>query len=209
MESDCLEMVCVEICPEKAKDTIFAVMYKPPNMNQEKFISGMEQFLAKLDHEMANDLIIMGNFNVDIIALKPCKYTRKLMPTTRLHGPSQLVKEPTRVTEFTSTTIDLVFVNNTHRIVSHRVQEFGASDHFVTFAVKKARICKAHVEIGDVRSFKHYNRENFQRDIASVPWSVIESFDDINDAAVAWNNLFIDVANQHAPLTRIRTNNAS
>lgn len=163
LESDCLEMVCVEICPEKAKNTIFAVMYKPPSMNQEKFISGLEQeSLAKLDDERVKDLIIMGDFNADVIALKPCKYTRKLMQTTRLHGLSQLVKEPTRVTEFTSTAIDLVFVNNTHRIVSHGVQEFGASDHSVTFAVKKAGVCKAHVEIRDARSFKHYNKENFQ-----------------------------------------------
>ena len=103
------------------------------------------------------------------------------------------------MTEFTSTAIDLVFVNNTHRIVSHGVQEFGASDHSVTFVVKKAGVCKAHVEIRDVRSFKHYNKNHFRRDIASVPWSVIESFDDINDAVVAWNNLFVDVANQHAP----------
>ena len=118
MESECLEMVCVEICPKKAKNTIFAAMYKPPSMNQEKFISGLEQeFLAKLDDEMVKDLIIMGDFNADVIALKPCKYTRKLMQTTRLHGLSQLVKEPTRVTEFTSTAIDLVFVNNIHRIV--------------------------------------------------------------------------------------------
>ena len=189
-----LESGCLEICPEKAKNTIFAVMYKPPSMNQEKFILGLEQeFLAKLDDEMVKDLIIMGDFNADVIALKPCKYTRKLMQTTRLHGLSQLVKEPTRVTEFTSTAIDLVFVNNTHRIVSHGVQEFGASDHSVTFVVKKAGVCKAHVEIRDVRSFKHYNKNHFRRDIASVLWSVIESFDDINDAVVAWNNLFFDV----------------
>ena len=203
-------MVWVEICPEKPKNMIFAVMYKPPSMNQEKFILGLEQeFLAKLDNEMVKDLIIIGDFNADVIALKPCKYTRKLMQTTRLHGLSQFVKEPTRVTEFTSTAIDLVFVNNTHRIVSHGVQEFGASDHSVTFVVKKAGVCKAHVEIRDVRSFKHYNKNHFRRDIASVPWSVIESFDDINDAVVAWNNLFVDVANQHAPLKRIRTKHAS
>ena len=108
------------------------------------------------------------------------------MQTTLLYGLSQRVKEPTRVTEFTSTAIDLVFVNDTHRIVSHGVQEFGASDHSVTFVVKKAGVCKAHVEIRDVRSFKHYNKNHFRRDIASVPWSVIESFDDINDAVVAW-----------------------
>ena len=105
--------------------------------------------------------------------------------------------------------IDLVFVNNTHRIVSHGVQEFEASDHSVTFMVKKVGVCKAHMEIRDVRSFKHYNKDYFQRDIASVPWSVIESFDDINDAVIAWNNLFVDVANQHAPLKRVRTNHVS
>ena len=109
-------------------------------MNQEKFISGLEhEFLAKLDDERVKDLIIMGDFNADVIAPKPCKYTKKLMKTTRLHGLSQHVKEPTRVTEFTNTAIDLVFVNNTHRIVSHGVQEFGASDHSVTFAVKESR----------------------------------------------------------------------
>ena len=92
----------------------FTVMYKLPSMNQEKFISGLEQeFLAKLDNEMVKDLIIMGDFTADVIALKPCKYTRKLMQTNRLHGPSQLVKEPTSMTEFTSTAIYLVLVNNT------------------------------------------------------------------------------------------------
>ena len=72
-------MVWVEICPEKPKNMIFAVMYKPPSMNQEKFILGLEQeFLAKLDNKMVKDLIIIGDFNADVIALKPCKYTRKV-----------------------------------------------------------------------------------------------------------------------------------
>ena len=80
-------------------------MYKPPSMNQEKFILGLEQeFLAKLYNEMVQDLIIMGDFNADVIALKSCKYTRKLMQTTHLHSLSQLIKEPTRVTEFTRET---------------------------------------------------------------------------------------------------------
>ena len=179
-------------------------------MNREKFIPGLEQeFLPKLDNKMVKDLIIMGDFNADVISLKPCKYTSKLMQTTHRHSLSQLVKEPTPVTEFTSTAIDLVFVNNTQSIVSHGVQEFRASNHSVTFAVKKAGVCKARMEIRDVRSFKHYNKEHFQRDIAGVPWSVIESFDNINDAADTWNNIFVDVANQHAHLKRIRTNHAS
>ena len=155
LESESLEMVCVEICPDKTRNTIFAVVYKPPSMNPENFLSSFKQdVLDKLTDEASKDIIMMGDF-----ASKPCKYTRNLMHATRLHGLSQLIKEPTRVTEHTKTAINLVFVNNLHRIVSHGAQEFAASDHSVVFAVKKAGVCKAHAETCEMRSFKRYNKE--------------------------------------------------
>jgi len=95
-----------------------------------------------------------------------------------------------------------------HRIVSHGVQEFAASDHSVVFAVKRAGVCKAHAEIREVRSFKRYNKEQFRSEVAGVPWSVVESFDDLNDAVSAWNTLFVDVANRHAPIKKLRTKRA-
>ena len=104
--------------------------------------------------------------------------------------------------EHPKTAIDLVFVNNLHRIVSHGVQEFAVSDHSVVFAVKKAGVCKAHAEICEMMSFKRYNKEQFHSEVADIPWSVIESFDDLNDAVSAWNTLFIDVANSHAPIKK-------
>ena len=94
------------------------------------------------------------------------------------------------------------------RIVSHGVQEFAARDHFVVFAVKKAGVCKAHSEIREVRSFKRYNGEQFRSEVAGVPWSVVESFDDLNDTVSTWNTLFVDVANRHAPIKKLRTKRA-
>ena len=44
--------------------------------------------------------------------------------------------------------------------------------------------------------------------MADIPWSVIESFDDLNDAVSAWNTLFIDVANRHAPIKKPRIKRA-
>ena len=43
----------------------------------------------------------------------------------------------------------------------------------------------------------------------AIPWSVLECFEDINDAVAIWNELFIDVANRHAPLKKIRMKSAS
>ena len=54
-----------------------------------------------------------------------------------------------------------------------------------------------------VRCFKHYNKEEFIKDIAAIPWSILESFDDINDALGIWNDLFVDGSNRHAPLKKI------
>ena len=79
------------------------------------------------------------------------------MQISCLHCLNQLIKEPTRVTEHTSTAIDLIFANNPHRFVSHGVQNFGASDHSIIFAIKKAGTCRAGAEIREVRSFKRYN----------------------------------------------------
>ena len=53
---------------------------------------------------------MMGNFNADFIASKPCKYTRNLMHATRLHGLSQLVQVLTHITEHTKTAIYIIFV---------------------------------------------------------------------------------------------------
>ena len=60
-----------------------------------------------------------------------------------------------------------------------------------------------------VRSFKRYNKEQFIKDIAAIPWGILESFNDINDAVGIWNELFVDVANRHAPLKKIRMKSSS
>ena len=44
--------------------------------------------------------------------------------------------------------------------------------------------------------------------MADIPWSVVESFDDLNDAVSAWNTLFVDVANRHAPIKKLRIKRA-
>lgn len=68
MESSCLEMVCVEICPEKARNTLFITTYKPPIMDFDKFVTRFqEDVLMKLENETNKDIIITGDFNADLV----------------------------------------------------------------------------------------------------------------------------------------------
>ena len=84
LETDSVEMVCVEICPDKAKNTIFGVIYKPPIIDSDNFLSSLEQdVLIKLSDEASKDIIIMGDFNANVVAPKLCKYAKKLIYATQ------------------------------------------------------------------------------------------------------------------------------
>ena len=54
------------------------------------------------------------------------------------------------------------------------------------------------------RSYKNFDEKSFLADLAVVPWSVIEQFDDVDDALDTWEKLFMDVVNTHAPLRERR-----
>ena len=127
----------------------------------------------KLTDEESKDIIMMGDLNADLIASKPCKYTRTFIHATRLHGLSQLIKEPTSVTERTKTAIDLVFVKNLHRIVSHHDMECKSSQPVIilSFCCQKSWCLQG-------------PRGNLWTEVIqalqqrTLPRSVVESFDD-------------------------------
>ena len=103
-------------------------------MDSDKFLSSLEQdVLIKFSDESSKDIIIMGDFNANVVAPKLWKYKKELIHATQLYGLNQLINEPTRVTEHTRSAIDLVFVNNSHRICLFGVQEFASSDHSIVF----------------------------------------------------------------------------
>ena len=64
----------------------------------------------------------------------------KLLNFLRTLDFSQLIKEPTRVTDKSRTLIDVILVNNEHRIVDSGVVPVSLSDHFLIFCVLKTGV---------------------------------------------------------------------
>jgi hypothetical protein len=50
----------------------------------------------------------------------------------------------------------------------------------------------------------HYDASAFARNIAEVPWSVIENFDDVDGKLNAFHLLFDPILEQHAPIKRVK-----
>ena len=51
------------------------------------------------------------------------------------------------------------------------------------------------------RSLKTFNENDFISNLQSQPWSVIDVFDDVDDALDYFVTLFTDVLDFHAPMT--------
>ena len=54
------------------------------------------------------------------------------------------------------------------------------------------------------RSFKSYNASEFCADILEAPWSITDVFDDAEDKLYAFNSLFNDILDKHAPVKTIK-----
>ena len=100
------------------------------------------------------------------------------------------MKEPTRVTDTSQTTIDLIFVNNEHHFVDDGVIPMAISDHYLVCCILKVGMPKETPRTVEYRSYRNYNRDAFLNDLNDVPWHLVDNADDINDAVLTWNNFF-------------------
>ncbi len=121
----------------------------------------------------------------------------------------QLVTERTRVTNKTSTLIDHMYVTDPDKIRAVKVPKIAMSDHLPTCLVHHSGFGTKHSHTTiKYRSYKGIDIDSFLADLEAVPWSVIDIFDNVNDALETWYVIFLDVVNVHAPLTEKRVKKA-
>ena len=65
LNSDDLEMICIEICKPRSRPFLISVWYRPPNPEM-KLFDFFEIFLSKCDAE-SKELIVIGDINCNMI----------------------------------------------------------------------------------------------------------------------------------------------
>ena len=114
------ESCVVEISRPKCKRLLIWTIYRAPDLNMESFVQDLDTSLSALPDNI--ELILLGDLNVNFTGSnlnidKTMK--RKLIQVTNSHELDQLINKPTRITERSSTLIDLLFSNTTHRVTDH------------------------------------------------------------------------------------------
>ena len=93
----------------------------------------------------------------------------------------QLIKDPTRITMNSSALIDIILTNRPQRVVSSGVIHLSISDHSLVYVVKKISVShKTTHTITEVRNYKTFSVDSFNRDLESLPWDNVDNYDDPN-----------------------------
>ena len=166
-------------------------------MKEANFLESLSNSFAKIDLDK-NGLVLMGDFNID--QLGKSSASRLLKSFAVVNDMKQLINEPTRITEYSKTVIDLIFTNREHKIVQSGIIHTTLSDNSLVFCVMKGGVPKLPPRKFEYRSFKNYNKTEFINDLNQVPWSVVDGVENVDDAVFLCERLFSEIANEHAPL---------
>ena len=197
-------MTEIEIRKQNSKPFLVATWYRPPCSPIDLF-SSYESFIGKLD-SLDLEYYLLGDLNCNLASPTPDANTRRLLEISDLYGLEQLINEPTRVTESTSTLIDLIYTSYTDRVGGSGVSHIAISDHSLVYVYRKLSsdlTSKGHSFIS-YRNFQNFDRENFRNEISQQDWS----FDEFEDPNLAWSNWktkFLQFVNSHAPFRTRRT----
>ena len=166
-----LENLCLEIQKPCSKPFLVVTWYRPPCSSAELF-SYYETLVGKLD-SFDLEYYLMGDLNCDVTSAHFESNTSLLCEISEVYGLQQLITEPTRITESSSSLIDVIFTNCVNRVVCSGVFHIGISDHSLIYVYRKLSpefASKGH-STKTYRNFSNFNRENFRSDISRQDWS--------------------------------------
>ena len=130
-----LENLTIKIRKPNSKPFLVTTWYRPPCSATDLF-SSCESFIGNLD-SLDLEYYLLGDLNCNLASPTPDANTHRLLEISDLYGLKQLINEPTRVTESSSTLIDLIYTNYIDRVGCSGVSHIAISDHSLVYVYRK------------------------------------------------------------------------
>ena len=95
---------------------------------------------------------------------------------------TQIINDPTRITESTRSLLDVCITSSPEKIISSGVIHLGISDHSLIYAIRKLNYVP---KIGarnliEYRNFKYFNAESFLNDLYILPRIEIDKKENVD-----------------------------
>lgn len=192
----------IQVQLNRLKSFVLCVTYRPDYCPVSCFVNNfMDNYSQALT--LGKPLVITGDLNCNLLEPQ-CSEAIALLDFCKSVNLTQLIKEPTRVTETSSTLLDVIITSNTNLVDSSGVLPCHISDHYLVHATLKLKNPKPPPRFVRMRSFKYYDGQQFAADLEQIPWDEVASAEDASEMLDRFNNKFIDVLDAHAPVKTIR-----
>lgn len=187
-------------------DLILIVIYWPNNSRETLiFNTQLEKLLNIIQKKYSNkNIIIGGDLNVDFI--NKTNQSKSMINLFKQHNFKQNINEPTRVTEKSTTCLDIAFTNFDTSSISFHVKEFGLSDHKgVQVNFTNTKVSNNESYFTTKRTFNDKNLRLFRMKLQTVNWeNIIKPENDINQNYNAFHTQLSSILNDYIPRRRIK-----
>ena len=201
-----LEYLTVEISKPRSKPFLVSIWYRPPQSSLDLF-STFERIIDKIDAENL-ELYLMGDLNCNLLTEVVSNNSSHLLNIIDIYGLSQLITESTRVTQYSSTLIDLCLTNSPDKISKSGVINISVSDHSAIYLTRKVAHLRSNMhKTVEVRQLKIFNDAEFLRDLRMIDCKRVTTHNNPNEMWDLWKHLLASVIDKHAPLRTKRVKN--
>ena len=136
----------------------------------------------------------MGDLNCNLLSEIVSNNSSHLLNIIDIYGLTQFVTEPTRVTQYSSTLIDLCLTNSPDKISHSGVIDIGIIDHSAIYLKRKVSHLRSNVhKTVEVRQLKNFNEAEFLRDLRMIDWNRVTTHNNSNEMWYFWKHLIASV----------------
>jgi len=217
------ENIFIDILLPKTTPILLGVVYRPPKtLNFDELLGNSIANSGSFDKQ---EVYILGDTNYNLLDRKnklilkkgyrfsnddsnyttPLYLTKKYVELLRTYGLTQLIEEPTRTTDKTSTLLDHILVNTPSKVVQSGVLSKCISDHDIIYMTRKHQKTKTgqHSEV-KIRSMKNYTKELFIQKLSAMQFPDYSIFESVNEAYSDFVTKFMTVIDSISPLRQVR-----
>ena len=203
-----LQQLWLKMQNKKLKSIIVCVSYRPPDSPLSSFEDLLKpSYIQALT--LCKPIVILGDLNCNVLSeTVESKALASFMSDVYL---SQVITTPTRITDTSSSLIDVILVSNPNIISANGVLNTPISDHLPVFVTLKLKLPKPPPCYITVRSYKKYDPTLFVADLASKSELLLKVFQeaDVNSKLKTFNDVFYSTLESHAPVKTMRIRSRS
>ena len=177
----------IKQCKNVNKTVIIGNVYRSPSRKPNKFNELFGSVLQKLGRHNKKHIIIVGDFNVDLIKYEHDINAQDLIELATNHGYTQVISRPTRVTDHSATLIDHIYTNKINNMVNSSVVTVDLSDHLATLVtisldgsydnMQRPTNRRNDTEQCEYRLFNEANDEKFRQLISEENWESLDGLE--------------------------------